>query len=206
MSAIRQNIQLFIDKNLSQQARSQFLANEARAGLAQALQGGSSPFYQSFVDRQLSTDLDHAKSQISFRFGYAPLAAAFALAFLLNRAQPIGNEAPHFADSFWIATDDTYHAPGSIDPADIDPFTDEVIIGNTRPYNRRIDVGLVGTRKLSYRIPAGIYDDCARAVSRQFKGIVTAMRAYDYQFPQKYAAKKATYRFQSPVVILSIAQ
>jgi hypothetical protein len=62
----------------------------------------------------------------------------------------------------------------------------EVIIGNTQPYNRLVDVQMEGRRKLRFSVEPDIYQDAARAIERQFKRAVIARREYNLDFPGKY--------------------
>lgn len=201
MSAFRQQIQVFIDHNLSPASNEQRLRDTAKSQLSDLLASGrASPVYNTVVDGRPGGSIDQAHKSVYIEFVYLSTAAAFALGFLQGRSP---KDTGTFASSFWVSVDDHYYAPGAYDLKSIGTAK-EVTIGNTQPYNRKIDVQLVGNKTLHFSEPAGIYDDAVRAVRAKFRGTVTAKRVYDYDFPGKYRQKRSGYRFQSPAIILSV--
>lgn len=199
MSAFRQQITVMVNKQLSDEAQRQRLIEVAKEAITDAVASGkATKNYVRYVDGVEGASEEQARKEIFYKFGYAAEAAQFALDYLRRRTRGGSNK---FANSFWISVDGRYIAPGSFSPRNVPPFA-EIVIGNTRPENRKIDVGLVGTKKLSFSIPSGFYDDCASAVNREYSKVVWAVRKYDYNFPAKYHARK-TARFQSPVLVIT---
>ena len=62
----------------------------------------------------------------------------------------------------------------------------EVFIANAEPWNRLVDVQLAGGKPVRFSVPAEMYLDCAKAISRRFGNSVSADREYDIDFPGKY--------------------
>ena len=189
-SVFRQSIKVFIDANLSPAARSRQFAAVARAGVADLVRSGRAPDHRlTFVDGVQGASEDAVRPDhgvISYTFPAAGDAVVFALEFLRNRS-PVGTG--RYRDSFFVAVNGRPVAAASLDPKAI-PADAECIIYNSQPYNRKVDVQLVGRRHLQFSVPENIYADAARAVAKQFGNSVTAQRLADVDFPGKYTLRR----------------
>lgn len=185
--AFRQQIRVFTNENLGPAARSARLANIARSALADLqAEGRAGSTYRLFVDGQPATTEYSVRGdgtgRILYAFSYIADAVTFALDFLRARA-PVRTGL--YAHSWWIGIDGRFVKADSFDPNDI-PAAAEIIIGNTQPYNRKVDVQRNGTKPLRFSVPPGEYDDCVAALKQRFGNTMTAKRVYDYNFPGKY--------------------
>lgn len=211
MTAFRQQIQVFIDANLSPAARSNILADAARTGLAGLISSGRAPpTYQTFVDgKRDDDDESHVRGTgggtILYQFSAQAEAAAFALGYLRARAP---GRSGTFRNSFYLGINGRFVPAAQFDPAQV-PSGAEITIGNTRPQSRKIDVQMDGERVLHFSVPAGLFDDCAAAVRRQFGGLVIARRISTLRFPGQYniaRGKNAGSAVDSPAVVLTAVQ
>ena len=85
------------------------------------------------------------------------------------------------------------------------PADAEIVIVNTAPDNRKVDVQMIGTRSLRYATPEGMYDDAARMLRREFPAL-TAKRVYSMKFSGQYILRrgdKAGTPVQSPALIIT---
>jgi hypothetical protein len=219
-AAFRQQITAYIDTNLGPAARSARLARVAQTALAslQAV-GRASHTYRLAVDGRPAADESVVRGdgtgRILYSFSYLPEAVEFALDFLRARA-PVRSGL--YARSWYIIVGDKFTLASQISLADIPP-TAEIIIGNTQPYNRKVDVQRNGARPLRFSVPPGEYDDCVAALKQRFGNTMQAKRVYDYNFPGKYLLRNHQVRKsgrragaivrragdagQSPAIILS---
>lgn len=206
MGAFRQQVNAFIDANLSPTARSRILANTARQGVRDLIASGqASPGYDLFVDGHRAQTEDGVRGDgggvIRYQFNYMGAAAAFALSFLQARSPSRSGE---FRQSFYVGVDGRF-IPASAFSAQSVPGAAEVVIGNTQPQSRRIDVQFVGSKPLHFSVPAGMFDDAVRAVRARFGGAVTARRIYSLRFPGQYVLRRGATRgqpVQSPALVL----
>lgn len=185
-AAFRQQIQLFADANLSPRARSARLARVARAALA-GLQatGRASHTYRLAVDGRPAADESVVRGdgtgKILYSFSYVREAVEFALDFLRARA-PVRSGA--YARSWYVIVAGHFEIATALDLASIPP-TAEIVIGNTQPYNRKVDVQRNGAKPIRFSVPPGEYDDCVAALRQRFGNAMQAKRVYDYNFPGK---------------------
>ncbi|PWC69097.1 hypothetical protein TSH7_01235 [Azospirillum sp. TSH7] len=78
-------------------------------------------------------------------------------------------------------------------PDALTPNVTEIVIGNTQPYSRKVDVQLEGNRKLSFSVPAGLFDDAVSAIKSRFGTLVDVKRVYTMTFPGQYRLKQEQY-------------
>lgn len=186
MTALRQGIDVFIDRELTPAARAERFALIARAGRDELIASGrAAPAYDTFVDGRQGAAEEEARSTILYRFRYLGDATFYALAFLIGRAPVRTGE---FRASFFAGIDGRYVPALALQPQSV-PETAEVIIGNLEPYDRKIDVQIAGSRRLRYSVPAHIYADAARAVRRRFGNVVLARRIWNVNFPGQYVLR-----------------
>lgn len=206
MSALRQQVSVYIDANLAPAARSAKLAQIARAGRDDLIATGrASPYYQTFVDgaRGAAEESVRPGGTILYQFGYVATAAVFALNFLRARS-PVASG--RYRGSFYLGVNGRFIPASQFQPKSVPPDA-EIVIGNTQPYSRKIDVQADGDRPLHFSVGPGLFDDAVRATRSAFARTITAQRVYDYNFPGKYLLQRTSSRgdthVQSPALILS---
>lgn len=203
--AVTRQASVFIAAHLSPQAQARALAEAAKRDVAQLIAAGrASPDFTRFVDgRQgAAEETVRAGGTIAYRFAYAGEVAAFALAFLRQRA-PVGQGT--YRESFYLGLDGRFVPAAQFNPATMGEVA-EIVIGNTQPYSRKVDVQLVGGQALQFSVPAGLFEDAATAIQRRFGRLVTARRRGTMRFPGQYRATegaRAGRLVESPAVIIT---
>lgn len=205
MAGFRQTTRLFVDRELSGPARSAKLAAFARDGVAKLIaEGKAAPTYRRFVDGREGAQESDVKPDgvIQYEFSYIAEAVLFALAFLQARS-PV--RSGRFRESFVVAVDGRPIPARQFQPRSV-PLAAEVIIYNLQPYSRKIDVQTAGGRRLKFSTPAGLFDDCARALRRRFGNTVVGKRLYSVSFPGQYTLRrgeKKGQRVNSPAIVIT---
>lgn len=185
--AFRQQIKIYTGALTDPGQRSARLAAVARDALA-ALQasGRAGPAYTLFVDNRPASSEDSVRGdgtgKILYQFSYIGDAVIFALDFLKARAP---SRSGKYRNSFFVGVDGRFVNASAFSPDSVPP-TAEIIIGNSQPYNRKVDVQLSGGKVLQFSVPPGEYDDCAAALKQRFGNTLSAKRLYDVNFPGKY--------------------
>lgn len=188
MTALRQSLQVFVDRELSPAAQSARLATVARNTLADLLSSGrASPRYATYVDGRPG-DESEAQRVVLYEFQYIGDAVVAAVAYLRTRSAP--EVSGTFAESFMVAVNGRAIPARAVNPQSI-PGDAEVMIYNTQPYARKLDTNRVGSRALKYRTPEGLFDDAARTIRRQFGNTVSAERIVTVRFPGQYTTRRA---------------
>ena len=202
MSVFRQQLQVFIDTELSPGARAARFAAAAVAARDNLISTGqASARYDTYVDGSLGrpeSQVDPAGGTITYAFNYMGAAAAFALGFLRARAPVLTGQ---FAASFVVAVDGR-PVPASAFSADAVPRTAEVIIYNSEPYARKVDVQISGRVHFRFRVPPGMFSDAAQAVTRQYGGTIKAVRVGNIVRPGVTVSRKGR-QIQTPAIILT---
>jgi hypothetical protein len=207
MALLSQTIRAFTDDLLSGPARSAMLADFARAELTE-LQGSGQAgqavrrIVDGVTDAPETAVRGDGSGRIVYLFGYQAEAAVRALAYLRRRV-PVGEGT--YRDSFYLGIDGRFVPAGQFRPEHV-PDTAEIVIGNTQPYSRKIDVQLVGGDVLHFTRPPGIFDDAARIIRRDFGGLVNARRVNTIRFPGQYRVQTGVHTgelVQSPALILT---
>lgn len=192
-TAFSRSVKVFIDQNLTPKAQSAHLAKTARAGVAELISSGrASPRYEVAVDGRLGASEEQVKplGTISYTFEYLGDVVSFAIGFLMARS-PVLTGA--YRDSFFIGVNGQNIPARTFDASQL-PVGAEIFIYNKTPYSRKVDVQLIGFRKLSFSVPAGIFDDCRQAVNSRFGNIVSVKRVSNIDFPGKYALRQRQMR------------
>lgn len=190
MSNMRQQIRVFVDREMSPAARAARLASVARSTVADLVAAGrASPRYETSVDGVpgASEDAVRPDGRITYNFAYIGEAVEFALAFLQARSAPAVSGT--YRDSFVVAVDGRPILARQFRKTSV-PVGAEVFIYNTQPYSRKLDVQLVGTRSLAYRTPQFLFEDAAQAVKTRFGNSVTAKRIYNVNFAGQYTTRR----------------
>jgi len=210
MPRVRATFQAFIDQHLAPPARSAMLAQAARQMLSDLQrQGAVGESYVRIVDGVRDAPESAVRGtgggEIRYLFTYIGDAAAWAVEFLRARS-PVGRIARRgkvpYRDSFIVGINGRFVDARSLNPRSVPPDA-EIIITNTQPYNRKVDVQLVGTKRLSFSVPPGIYNDCVRAVKRQFP-VIAPYRVYTVKFTGQYILRTGPKRgrlVESPAIV-----
>lgn len=212
-SAFRRQVDVFVARSLAPEARSRILAETARKGVAELVRSGRAPpDYRRYVDGVPEAP-EHAvrpEGVIVYRFHHMAEVVAFALAYLRQRAPRSaasnGNyDRQAFVDSFYLGLDGRFVPAGRFAPARMGPVS-EVVIGNTRPYNRLVDVQMRGGQRVRFSVPADIYRDCYAQIDRRFGNHVTTRRVASMTFPGQYVlrrGRRAGRRVESPALVIT---
>jgi hypothetical protein len=164
MSYARQ-IDVFIDKNLSGAAQSALLARAARTEVARLqAQGRASLDYTVFVDGREGAAPETVKpgGAIIYQFSRLKDAAGFAFGFLVGRS-PVGtdSQSPGRYRKSWVIFVNWRLWNGDLARM---PRDAEVMIVNTQPYHRKLEMTRGGTKAtLTYL--------CKLAVERKYKNV-----------------------------------
>lgn len=201
MSNVRpfqRQLSLFIDRTLSPAAQSRRLAEAARRERDALIAAGrASPSYRWWVDGREGAPEESVAAagdgRIVYRFSSLGAVITFALETLIERSPPRSStpinqktgKTAHYRDGFYVGVNGRFIPAAVFQPTSVPPGA-EIVIGNTQPYSRKVDVQLVGTRKLSFSVPAGLFDDAAKAIATRYGDFVTVHRVYTMQFPGQY--------------------
>lgn len=141
------------------------LAQLAKKALGEAIASGeASPDFIRFVNgrRDVPEEAVQLPGPIVYVFSWLPEAAAFAVAFLESRYPVIGPEkGGHYRDRHIVLVNGRAWKGGPI-AADA-----EVIVVNTQPYARKVQVGARG-----FMLSRGLYEDARQALIRKFRGLI----------------------------------
>lgn len=204
-STFKRTTDVFLSRVLSPREQSAALARVAREGVAELIRSGrASPDYDRFVDGRAGADEETVRPDgtIVYRFVVLAEAAAFAMAFLLERSP---ERSGQYRRGFWFAVDGRPVSRASFSTQRLDPGASEVIIYNREPYSRKIDVQLVGGQRFRVMVPPGIFDDAAKAVRRRFPTL-QARRLHTVNFPGMERAKTGTRagrRLEYPALLIT---
>lgn len=213
MPVLREKFTLYAQQNLSPAARSARLATFARARLDETIKSGrGSPRYTRLVDGLAGRDESQVRGdgagRIDYLFQHVGPAALRAIEFLRGRSPngAVSNRPDHrkFRDSFYVGVNGRLILWSNFNP-DMVPGDAEIVIVNTAPDNRKVDVQMIGKQSLRYAVPEGLYDDAARMLRREFPAL-TAKRVYSMKFSGQYILQrgdKAGTPVQSPALIIT---
>ena len=208
--SVREQVRLYIDQNLSQTARAQQIADFAQDAVAKMIaEKRASPAYRRFVDGVEGAQPNTIRpgGSILYAFSYIAEAALFAIGFLQARSPASGpwpkdpRYPKAYRDCFVIAVDGRPIPAAQFQPRSV-PLNAEIIIFNSQPYSRKVDVQMIGKRPIKFSVPPGIFDDAARAVNRRFGNTAKATRRYSVDFPGKHITRKGR-AVDSPALILT---
>ena len=204
-STFQREVQVFLDRELSDEALSRKFAAYAQDDVAKLIASRrASPRWRRFVDGVEGVPAESVKvgGHIVYEFEYLADVIVFALAFLQERSP---HRTGEFAHSFYLGLDGKFVPAMRFNPMTMGDVQ-EVVIGNIQPYSRKIDVQLVGTRRLRFSTPPNLFADCVQAIRSRFGNTVTAKRVYTMNFPGQYVArqgKRAGKRVESPAIVIT---
>jgi hypothetical protein len=139
-------------------------------------------------------------TEIDYSLNVLPDAVNFALAELMRLAP---DKSGQFRSSFFVVINggSVQNTPGGI--ALIPDTARTVVIGNTQPYNRRVEVQLVGKEPIHFDIPPKLYERAAQSVRDTYGDVLKVSKLYNYKFPGRYVPRFAGYKFHSPAIRLT---
>lgn len=182
-------IQIKIAEDTAPAARAKLLADTARAGLAELIASGrASPKYRRFVDGAAgrSEDQVRADGQIAYQFNYMGEIISFALGFLKDRS-PVASGS--YQDSFRVSVNGRDIMARQFNPRMV-PDDAGILIYNEQHYGRKVDVQLVGQKRLTYSVPPNLFADARDAVRARYGNLVSAERLYTIEFPGRLLTKR----------------
>ena len=220
-SAFRQAASVLVARHLSAAARSRILADVAIRGREHLIrEGRASRSFTTTVDGREGAAESSVQPEgtIVYRFQLLGEAALFAMGYLRGRS-PV--KSGRFREGFVYAvgergskrggaqaelyTTGRIIRPDSFDPQKVDADVGEILIFNRQPYSRKVDVQLVGNRRLRFSVPPDMFDDAAAAVQRRFPTL-SARRIYQIRFPGQWVRKRgqgAGRAVESPALVIS---
>lgn len=181
------SVRLFVGKNLSPQARSAALASFARADVARLQREGRAALdYTVWVDGRENAPLESVspEGRIVYRFNGIAEATAFALGFCVARS-PIGTDSDQpgrYRKSWFVLVDGREWTQ----PLPEIPAGSTVLVVNTQPYHRKIDMGSQGAGALGREVASrrgpkrkrgayvSITEACRQELLRRFPGVAAS--------------------------------
>jgi len=204
VSGFTETFEIYVSKDLDPAAQAADFARRARAGVeAEIAAGRVPPSFKRYVDGREGATETSVKpgGTIVYEFSHASGVVVFALAFLEARSPtgPMPSSGPRlyrkpYRESFYVAIDGKFIPPGGFRPYALGDDWEEIVIGNVQPYSRKVDVQQIGKRRLRFNVEPGLFQDCARELSRRFGNFVTAKRVYTMKFPGQYQLQQTQFR------------
>lgn len=199
---LMRRVQVLIDNTLSPQALSARLAETAKRVRDREIKSGAvPPIYRTFVDGREGASEESVKpsGKIVYRFNSMGVVGRYALSFLINRSPPRSSaplnpktgKTAHYRDGFMIGVNGRLIPEKSFDMKSV-PADAELVITNFLPYHRKVDVQLVGGRKLNFgtNSPAGLLDDAVVSIKKRFDDLVDVKRVYTMKFSGQYILRQ----------------
>lgn len=200
MSFFAQRVQAIIDRTLSPDAQSRMLADAAKKALNDAIQSGrGTDSYRKWVDGHEGAREETVKptGTILYRFNRMGAIAQFALSYLINRSpvrssfpiSPAHGKPVHYRDGLYVAVDGKFILAHQFAPNSV-PATAEISIGNVVAYSRKVDIQLIGGKRLSFSTAPFLFDDAVREIKKRFGVLVEVKRVYTLDHPLQYTLRK----------------
>jgi len=173
-----------LDQALTPAELGKHLAAFAREELGSSIASGeASPQYTRYVNGQEGESEDRVlfPGPIVYEFDHLAEVGLYAVSFLENRSPKASG---HYAKSHVAMT-------GGLRPVDLNalpPSIGQLIIVNTVPYSRKINVGA-----MQMSVPPFIYEDAQRAVLALYREIVNVDMRY-IELPGGYRLKRSNGR------------
>lgn len=206
MSFISQQFRVFYDQNLSPAAQSAHLATVARGELARLISAHQFPdSYQRFVDgnRGASEDTVRPDGTILYEADVLADAVQFAMTYLVARTVPSDTGRLNRGWQVAIGENGRFIPFRQFVGTSL-PYGATVTLFNDTPYWRKVETGLIGTRKLKYSIPPDIIEDACVAISERFSGSVSASRKYSISYTGQQRQKRGRQDLiQAPALVLA---
>jgi len=200
LSAAARSIRLFADRQMGPEALAKILAEGAMKSRDEAIAGGeaSDKFY-TYVDGKSGVSEYDVKydGYILYDFDYMPDVIEFAYHFLRHRSPPRDNhpgshprQARHYKDS-WLIASVASGIPYTLGRLkDFKMFSEEEYwIWNRMPYGRKVDVQMMGKKRIKYDAPPHILDDLVHALRQRYGSFIQAQRRWTIRPPDPWVTK-----------------
>jgi hypothetical protein len=186
---LERELSLALDRQLGAEAQAARLAEFSKQRLQEAIASGEgSPHFETFVNgRRGREETVIPPGPIVYEFNWWPDLLIYGIQFLRNRV-PLhsGRRAGgmlHYRDRFFVLANET-----SVNPRQYKtiPTDAEVLIGNSAPYSRKLDVQLIGREKINVSVPPDFFEAAAVAIRARYGNLVTVKRLYTIHFTGQY--------------------
>lgn len=197
-----QRLKVFVDRTLSPQAQSAFLAKVARERRnALIASGRASESYRTFVDGREGAAEDTVKpaddGAIVYRFNHLGAVVVYALSYLREGSpkrsgkpvNPAQGKHAHFRDAFYVGVNGKFIMAKDFNPYAVPPDA-EIVIGNVNAYSRKVEIQMVGGQKLSFDIPEDLLWRAAKAVRERYGSQVEVKHVYTMSHPKQWLLKR----------------
>lgn len=192
--AIERQLTIMLDQQIGPEAMAARLAAFSKRQLARVIaRGEGSPYYETIVNGTTGAREESVKppGDIVHLFNWWPQVLIFGIQFLRQRSPASSPDSPRgrlpYRDRFFVLANGTGVNPRQYHTIPLDA---EVIIGNSAPYHRKIDVQMIGREPVRINVPPGIMEDAAQAIATRFGSIVTAKRTYTLFFSGQYEIRR----------------
>lgn len=192
MASFRETLTLYKSKELSSAALSLRLATataDYRDSLIRA--GRASPKYETYVDGSRSDNMNTVKRSILIDFDYGSDAAGFVLGYLIAGSP---ERSGRYAKSFMVSVNGAPGIPAAQFDATKTDSQSTIIIYNTQPYSRKVDVQMIGTRRLRYKSQQFLFQAAVDQAKKRFGNQANIVRIYNVNFLGKYVTKVHQFR------------
>jgi hypothetical protein len=207
--AFERQLKLTIEGQLSQHAVAARLAEFSKERLAETIASGQGTrHYDLFVNGRQGVPEEAVRppGPIVYEFRWWDEILIAAMQFLRMRSPTSSPRSPRgrlpYRDRFFVLADGVGVNPRQYRNI---PNRAEVLIGNSAPYHRKIDVQMIGKEPIKVNVPEGIMADAALWLGSRFAGLITAERHYTMFFTGQYellTGDRAGTMVHSPCVIL----
>lgn len=186
---LHRELTLALDRQLGPEAQAARLAAFSRQRLAEAIASGeASPHYETFVNgRRGREETVTPPGPIVYEFNWWPDVLVYGVQFMRDRV-PLGAAlAPgsrlHYRDRFFVLANGV-----SVNTREYKtiPTDAEVLIGNSAPYSRKLDVQLIGREPIQVSMPPDFFEAAVIAINARFGNLVSAKRLYTIHFSGQY--------------------
>lgn len=211
MRFVRRDLKLMVDRQLGQDAMSARLAQFAKSELAKSISAKEgTPNFERYVNGRKGVPEESVRppGPVLYEFNWWPEIIVDAIDHMIRRSpnSPPGGHrgrVKSYKQSFFVLANGT--GVHTRQYKDIPPGA-EVIIGNDAPYSRKLDVQLIGGRKINVSVMPGFFEEAALIVRRRWGAIVSVKRSYSISFTGQYhlvTGPKTGTPVHSPALIIT---
>jgi len=201
LSVAARSIRLFADKQMGPAALAKILADGAIQSRNEAIAGGeaSDKFYTYVDGKEGASEYDvRYDGYILYDFDYMPDIVEFASHFLRFRSPPRDRhpgshrgQVRSYKDS-WLIASVASGLPYTLSRLkSFDMFREEEYwIWNRMPYGRKVDVQLIGKKRVRFESPPHILDDLVHALRQRYGSFIQAKRRWTIRPPDPWIIKR----------------
>jgi hypothetical protein len=187
---VERQLRIMLDKQLGGEVLGKRLADFARRSLADAIAtGAGTENYETFVNgrRGAAEESVTLPGPIVYEFNWWNEILIYTMQFLRKRSPASSPDSPPgrlpYRDRFFVLADGVGVNPRQYKTI---PNRSEILVSNSAPYHRKVDVQLMGREPIRINVPAGIMEDAALAVGTRFAGLIKVKRLYTMSFTGQY--------------------